>query len=203
MNIPPELDHFAVQVALVPPDQWDSFKAAAGRHALGTAANMAHAVNAFANQWTRKQRVPNSHVAALLALLDPAKRDRLNAQSWTVKKWVAGNRAGMLKAARLEAQRRFHARVVELARAFMARAMDERVTLLDMAMGHLAATVAQRYTNPVAAAHSAVVQTRGTMRWRTVAVGDGRMATDWGAAIAEAHNAGTLEKLLTEWETAG
>jgi hypothetical protein len=201
MNLPPELRAFAITVALVPPDQWDAFVVAAGRHVSGTPDNVAHAVNAFANQWTRKQRAPNSHVAALLALLDPAKRDRLTAQSWTVKKWVHGNRAAMIKAAAQEATRRWHERINSGCKEFLALPQAEQAAALDAAARALLDLVDTKegLLLPATTGWQVVQATRDAARRRVLIPCGGLSTTDLGGALVMAHKTGTLETLLTEW----
>lgn len=203
--LPPEMREFATTVALVPPEDWDAFTAAAAKHALGTPENMAHALNAFANQWTRKHRVPNSHVAALMALLNPARRDRLTAQSWTVKKWVQGNRAAMVKAAQVEAVRRRHDAIHLSCKSFLGQPRTEQAADFDLAAGALLALAepGQPLKPHATNGWHAVQIARDESRRRALVPGGGMTATDLGCALAWAHKCGTLEKALTDWVHAG
>lgn len=202
MKVPIELCEFALQVALVPPDDWEAFMAAAAKHVKGTPANMAHAVNAFANQWTRNKRAPNNYVAALVALLDPEKRDRLTAQSWTVKKWVQGKRAEMLKAAGREAERLRLAAIEAAAAELLALAPEVQRQWLDDTAHALAYL---EDGGSVLAAHglNAVQAARHEMRTRRLVVCGGLAQTDLGCALAAAHSKQSLERMLTAWVIVG
>jgi hypothetical protein len=176
--------------------------AAAAKHVKGGPANIAHAVNAFANQWTRNKRAPNNYVAALVALLDPAKRDRLNAQSWTVKKWVQGKRAEMLKAAGREAERLRLAAIEAAATELLVLAPDVQRQWLDEAARAL---LDLEEAGSKLAPHGwhAVQAARHELRTRRLMACGGRTQTDLGCALAAAHRKQSLERMLTAWVHTG
>lgn len=133
MDLPDEVFEFAERVALVDRGDFEQFvKIAVARGR--TPEDVAHVLNAYVNQWIRKAATPTNPVGALIALLEPSKRDRLNSGSWTIKKWVKGKRADMLKAAEAERKKQLAKLIADGAAKFLSRTPEERSTLLGKAL---------------------------------------------------------------------
>lgn len=155
MELPPEVYEFAEAVALIERDVFEQFvKTARGRGRSN--ADIAHALNAYANQWTRKRSLPRNPVGALLTLLQPEKRDRLNSGSWTIKKWVNGKRSKMRQEAQKTKERERVREWDALAAEFARLSVEERDRLLGEAKGWY------RRNNPDSAILTAIQE---AIRW--------------------------------------
>lgn len=133
MKLPEEVYEFADQVAVLDRGDFDQFLSVCTARGK-TPDDVAHVLNAYVNQWIRKSASPRNPVGALVALLEPEKRDRLNSGSWTIKKWVAGKRADMLKAAERERKKKFAELISAGAGKFVRRTPEERSDMLSSAL---------------------------------------------------------------------